>query len=270
MSDYVHYVTASDYFDISNSNSAQSLLSYWGVNVEQGLYKKAQYKLMNSIDFSSLTYTTNILEDNASDIGWNYFRPKYGEDAALSYLVSESGNLTISAETIFRGGNMALWEVFDLINRGSPIETDGVRMRIEINGQRAWPTDSAWKEYKPRSTADINGKGTFYFDPVTFGVLPGDVVTIRVNCGEKHIYDGFNFNPIFALARTNNPVSNPQITVQDPADAPIVNENDSANSGSNDNQKEDGKKNCKGALSGSSLISLLAVCSLAVIIKRKS
>ncbi len=222
-SDYVLYTTASDYFDITNVNDSESLISYWGVETKNGLYSRATYSLMGAIDYSSLTYTSDILEDNASDIGWNYFRPKTGEDCAMTYLVGESGNLTISAETVFRGGNMALWEVFDLIYKGSMISTDGVRMRIEINGERAWPQNSAWEEYKPRGENDINGCGVFNFEPVTLGVTAGDSVTIRINAGESHLYDGFNFNPVFALSATSNPVTNPSVT-PDPSD-------DSANGG---------------------------------------
>ena len=266
MSDYVYYVTASDYFDITSMNSSDAVLSYWGIDVTDGLYKKAKYKLMNEIDFASLTYTTSILEDNASDVGWNYFRPKYGEDAAIAYTAPYGGNLTISAETIFRGGNMALWEAFDLINKGSLIETDGVRMRIEINGQRAWPVDKAWEEYKPRGANDINGKGVFNFDPITFGVLAGDVVTIRINCGEKHIYDGFNFNPIFALDETNQMVSNPTITVADPADVAIKTESDS--DASKPSQSTD-KKGCGSAINANSLFAFFAMAMSAVVIKKR-
>ena len=268
MSDYVYYVTASEYFDITNYNSADSVISYWGIDTTQGLYRKANYKLMSSVDFSSLTYTTSILEDNAADVGWNYFRPKRGEDAAIAYCAPYSGNLTICAETIFRGGNMALWEAFDLIHKGSPIETDGVRMRIEINGQRVWPSNSPWMEYVPRGSNDISGKGVFYFDPITLGVLPGDVVTIRVNCGEKSLYDGFNFNPIFALAATNEIVSNPTIIVQDPIDVPISSEDNQQSSSSKDSEK-DGKSGCKGFVQGSSLFALAGVALIAINFKRK-
>ena len=266
MSDYVYYVTASEYFDITNSNSADALISYWGVDTTQGLYKRAQYKLMKSIDFSSLTFTTDILEDNASDVGWNYFRPKYGEDAALSYNVPYSGNLTISAETIFRGGNMALWEAFDLIYKGSPIETDGVRMRIEVNGQRAWPVDSAWMEYKPRGANDINGYGAFNFEDLTLGVLAGDVVTIRVNCGEKSLYDGFNFNPIFALYKTDDVLMNPTVT-PDPADVAINTGDNSGNQNSSSSSADE--KGCMGSLSVSSLFALMGVAVIALNSKRK-
>ena len=268
MSDYVYYVTASEYFDITNYNSADSVISYWGIDTTQGLYRKANYKLMSSVDFSSLTYTTSILEDNAADVGWNYFRPKRGEDAAIAYCAPYSGNLTICAETIFRGGNMALWEAFDLIHKGSPIETDGVRMRIEINGQRVWPSNSPWMEYVPRGSNDISGKGVFYFDPITLGVLPGDVVTIRVNCGEKSLYDGFNFNPIFALAATNEIVSNPTIIVQDPIDVPISSEDNQQSSSSKDSEK-DGKSGCKGFVQGSSLFALAGVALIAINFQRK-
>ena len=268
MSDYVYYVTASEYFDITNYNSADSVISYWGIDTTQGLYRKANYKLMSSVDFSSLTYTTSILEDNAADVGWNYFRPKRGEDAAIAYCAPYSGNLTICAETIFRGGNMALWEAFDLIHKGSPIETDGVRMRIEINGQRVWPSNSPWMEYVPRGSNDISGKGVFYFDPITLGVLPGDVVTIRVNCGEKSLYDGFNFNPIFALVATNEIVSNPTIIVQDPIDVPLVSEDEQQSSSSKDSEK-DGKSGCKGFVQGSSLFTLAGVALIAINFKRK-
>lgn len=268
MSDYVYYVTASEYFDITNYNSADSVISYWGIDTTQGLYRKANYKLMSSVDFSSLTYTTSILEDNASDVGWNYFRPKRGEDAAIAYCAPYSGNLTICAETIFRGGNMALWEAFDLINKGSPIETDGVRMRIEINGQRVWPSNSPWMEYIPRGANDISGKGVFYFDPITLGVLPGDVVTIRVNCGEKSLYDGFNFNPIFALVATNEIVNNPTIIVQDPIDVPLSSEDNEQSSSSTDSEK-DGKSGCKGFVQSSSLFALAGVALIAINFKRK-
>ena len=267
MSDYVYYVTASEYFDITNSNSADSIISYWGIDTTQGLYKKANYKLMSSIDFSSLTYTTNILEDNASDIGWNYFRPKYGEDSALAYCAPYGGNLTISAETIFRGGNMALWEMFDLIHKGSPIETDGVRMRIEINGQRVWPANKPWMEYKAKGPNDISGKGVFNFEPITLGVLPGDVVTIRVNCGEKSLYDGFNFNPIFALTATNELIQNPVITVQDPADVPLTSEGDNQQSSASSADEDEG--GCMSFVQSGSLFALMGVALIALNFKRK-
>ena len=269
MSDYVYYTTVSDYFDITNANTADSLISYWGVDVKEGLYKRARYNLMGNIDFASLTYTTDIMEDNASDIGWNYFRPQYGEDSALSYTVRESGNLTISAETVFRGGNMALWEMFDLIHRGSGIETDGVRMRIEINGQRAWPLDSAWKEYVPKGANDISGKGVFYFEPVTFGVLPGDVVTIRVNCGERSLYDGFNFNPIFGLHATNDIITNPSITLSDPADEPIKTETPTESVGGGEPTSEK-KKGCKNAIGVESVWAITALLAVVRIKRRKT
>ena len=163
---------------------------------------------------------------------------------------------------------MALWEAFDLINKGSPIETDGVRMRIEINGQRVWPSNSPWMEYVPRGSNDISGKGVFYFDPITLGVLPGDVVTIRVNCGEKSLYDGFNFNPIFALVATNEIVNNPTIIVQDPIDVPLSSEDNEQSSSSKDSEK-DGKSGCKGFVQGSSLFTLAGVALIAINFKRK-
>ena len=211
-SDYVLYTTASDYFDITNSNDAESLISYWSINTKEGLYDRAVYSIMEAVDYSLLTYTSDILEDDASDIGWNYVRPKVGEDCAIGYFVPESGNLTISAETIFRGGNIALWEVYDLLSKGMQISTDGVKMRIEINGKRVWPVNSAWQEYTPKGELDINGLGVFNFEPVVLGVTAGDSVLIRFNAGESHLYDGFNFNPIFGLEQTQNPITNPTVT----------------------------------------------------------
>ena len=46
----------------------------------------------------------------------------------------------------------------------------------------------------------------------------GDKVVIRINCGGDDGYDGLNFNPVFALAETETPVSNPAVTVSDPVD----------------------------------------------------
>lgn len=87
-------------------------------------------------------------------------------------------------------------------------------MRVEINGQRVWPLDSVWKEYKPTE----ENRGVFDFQDLTFGVNEGDKVVIRINCGGDDGYDGLNFNPVFALAETETPVSNPAVTVSDPLD----------------------------------------------------
>ena len=120
----------------------------------------------------------------------------------------------------------------------------------------------------PRGANDISGKGVFYFDPITLGVLPGDVVTIRVNCGEKSLYDGFNFNPIFALVATNEIVNNPTITVQDPADVPLSSE-DNQQSNSSQNSNKDDKGGCKSFVQSGSLFVLMGVALIAINFKRK-
>ena len=254
MSNYVSYTTASDYFDITNTNAAENLLSYWSVDVSEGLYQNAVYELMGDANYATIAYSSGILEDHPTEINWNGFSVSQLKDAALAYRVPATGNLTISGESCFRGDNMALWEYFEIINSGNLIETDGVRIRIEVNGKRVWPTDSAWETYRP--IASVN-KGVFHFEDVTIGVQEGDQVMIRVNCGEAALYDAFNFNPAFGLKETDSPMQNPPITVQDPEDEPIDtgnsgNENSSTtdNSASNSGSAEPKKKGCISTLTG--------------------
>lgn len=95
---------------------------------------------------------------------------------------------------------MTLWQYYDLAASGNAPSADGIRMRVEINGQRVWPLDRVWKEYKPTE----ENRGVFDFQDLTFGVNEGDKVVIRINCGGDDGYDGLNFNPVFALAETGN------------------------------------------------------------------
>lgn len=271
MTDYVYYTTASDYFDISNSNDAESVISYWSVDTSAGLYNLAEYKLMAGVDYASLAFTSGILDDDKSEISWNYFRPSAKKDAAISYLAPCSGNLTISAESLFRGGNFTLWEYYDIINNGNLFESDGVRLRIEINGERAWPVDRAWETYRPTSA----NKGVFNFEDITLGVNAGDRVTVRVNCVNGNLYDGLNFNPVFGIKQTQTPVANPEITVADPVDEETSVPSDSGN-GSNlnsssfgaDDNKPSGCGGCKGAIGGVEL-SILIGAAVALIVKKR-
>ena len=215
MSLYKDYLTATDYFDtVENENEANSRISYWYVDTSKGLYDKAEYFLMNDVDYAANAYTSGLLDPSSAKIGMNYLLPVQGKDAALQYAVKAKGNLTVSAETLFRNGNITLWQYYDLAASGNAPSADGVRMRVEINGQRVWPLDSVWKEYKPTE----ENRGVFDFQDLTFGVNEGDKVVIRINCGGDDGYDGLNFNPVFALAETETPVSNPAVTVSDPVD----------------------------------------------------
>ncbi len=266
MSNYVSYTTASDYFDIANYNEETALISYWSVDTSAGLYDKAVYNLMGDVNYATLAFTSGILDDYIAEVGWNYFRPEETRDAAIAYLVPASGNLTISAESVFRGGNIALWEYFDIINNGNLLESDGIRMRIEVNGERVWPTNKAWETYRPTSA----NKGVFNFEDVTIGVQEGDQVMIRVNCVEAGLYDGFNFNPVFGLKETDTPMDNPDITVADPVDEDISG-NDSSNSGNGNNNnnnsdtsnnnggEQSGCKGCNGSLASGGTIGMLGI-----------
>lgn len=278
MSEYVSYTTAADYFDISNTNELTSQVSYWSVDTSAGLYNNATYKLMEDIDYATLAFTSGFLDDYVSEIGWNYFRPAETRDAAIAYLAPASGNLTISAESFFRGGNLALWEYFDIINNGNLLESDGVRIRIEVNGERVWPADNTWKTYRPTSV----NKGVFDFEDVTIGVQEGDQVMIRVNCIEADLYDGFNFNPVFGLKETDTPMENPEITVADPGDE----DNDSGNSSNsgntgtgNDENTSDNNGNgqstlsgcngCNGSLAGGAAIGFVGIGVVLIALLRK-
>ena len=238
MSGYKSYLTASDYFDtIQNTNAEEERLSYWYADTTKGLYDKAEYALMNDIDYALNAYTSGILDIAAAKIGMNYFMPVKGRDAVLQYNVPAAGNLTVSAESIFRNGTFTLWQYYDLASAGNtPVGADGVRLRIEINGQRVWPTDKTWAEFKP----DSENLGVFDFESLTFGVQAGDKVAIRVNSGEDDSYDGLNFNPVFELAETETPVENPAITVADPKDPDPVDpgpgDSSSDSAGGNDSQ----------------------------------
>ena len=282
MSGYTSYVTAAEYFDVTNTNNETTQVSYWGVDITNGLYNNAQYNVMSAVDYSALAYTSDILDDDAAEIGWNYFRPTTKEDAAISYLASKSGNVTISAESLFRGANLTLWEYYDIVSKGNLLETDGIRIRIEINGERAWPTNNAWKTYNPHS----GNNGAFTWEDVTLGVEEGDRVTVRVNCGESDLYDGLNFNPVFEFVETETPMTNPTITVEDPVDdgnSGSTDGNGSDNSGNSNNSGNTGDSGddprepvggcngCNGSISGGlGLVAVgLGVAVISLFRKRK-
>lgn len=255
MDNYVAYTTASDYFDVTNVNDETTKISYWSVDTSKGLYNNASYSLMSSVDYAALAYTTDILDDHASEVGWNYLRPKKGQDAAIGYLASASGNLTISGESKFRGGNLTLWEYYDIVSKGNLLETDGVRIRIEVNGKRVWPANNTWKSYSPH----IGNNGVFEFEDVTIGVQKNDRVTIRINCGESELYDGLNFNPSFGFVQTVTPMTNPPLTMLDPKD-------ETTNNGGEQSGEEE--KGCGSTLGGGLVTLSLVGAALATVLKK--
>lgn len=280
MSGYKNYLTAGDYFDtIDNGNDETERLSYWYVDTSAGLYNKAEYALMSDVDYAANAYTSGLLDVVSAKIGRNYFMPAQGRDAVLQYLVLHSGNLTISAESMFRNGTFTLWQYFDLASAGNiPSGTDGIRLRIEINGKRVWPLDSPWAEFTPSA----ENLGVFDFESVTFGVAEGDKVAVRVNCGEDDSYDGLNFNPIFALEETETPITNLELTVADPQDSDVPEPPDSDDDGSdipcgNDSAKDSdvagnssGNGGCGSSVfAGGAVLLLGGVCAAALKKRRR-
>ena len=63
-----------------------------------------------------------------------------------------------------------------------------------------------------------------------------------INCGGDDGYDGLNFNPVFALAETETPVSNPAVTVSDPVDPEGGGESSSGDSQSSQSGKDSGEE----------------------------
>ena len=275
MSNYVSYTTAGEYFNaVENTNDGDEILTYRYVNTEKGLYNKAVSALM-SVDYSANAYGSGILDDKPAEIGMNYFKPTAGRNTMLVYKAAAKGNLTISAESLYRGGKLTLWQYYDLLKGGNvPKDSDGVRMRIEINGKRVYPADAAWKTYMP----DENNKGVFDFKDIVLGVNEGDAVSIRFDCGANDSYDGVNFNPIFALKETDTPAENPAITVEDPIDQDVVPSPDPEPSPDpdptptpdNGEEKESGcGKGCNATVSGAACGLIAALSAACVVISKK-
>lgn len=216
ISDYRYTCSVLDTFTIADKNDGNNLLSYWYYDVTGGLYGEAKRTLMKEIDYANGMICSQLFGDSAS-VNYNSLTPAVGYDAALCYRAPVRGNLRISTNNLYRGKDMALYKYFDALDTDSAEilnDCDGVRLRIELNGSRIYPTDVSWLTYKP----DVNNRGRFDWNDVTLGVQAGDTVTIRVNAGKNATYDALNFSPYFDLIETAEPVKNAPVTVSDGED----------------------------------------------------
>ena len=215
MKDYKYTTSVLDSFSIEKKPTAFDTLSYWYYDVSQGLYAKAVRKQMAEIDYANSVYCSSIFGKSAT-IGFNSMNAVEGVDAAICYRAPVTGNLSITSNNLYRGKDIALYRYFDdfYTAADSTLQNcDGVRIRIELNNERVWPTDAMWKEFTP--TRD--NRGVFDWEDVNIGVQQGDTVTVRVNANANETYDELNFTPMFELSPTDSPMSNPPLSVQDGA-----------------------------------------------------
>lgn len=207
----VKYLSSLDAFDLEMGNYEGEILSYYAYDVSDGLFGDAVARnILDDMDFASNTfieYTDDFLADVVS-VGSNSFTPLSGKDAVLVYTAQDSGNLTIRPGNSYRSADLALYRYYDAyydLTQAQVAEVDGVRIRIEKNGERIWPVDKPWQEFVP----DQQNRGTFSFDEIEIGVDIGDEIAIRVNSGAagSALYDELNFSPEFILRVAQRPMA---------------------------------------------------------------
>lgn len=214
--DYRYTYSTLDRFTVERTPTALDTLSYWYYETSGGLYGGAVRKPMTEIDYANGVFCSSLFGTSAT-VGCNSLNPVAGVDAALTYRAPVDGNLVVTAENLYRGKALALYRYFDDYYSSSAdtlAACDGVRIRIELNNARIWPTDASWRTYKP--TGD--NRGTFDWESVVIGVHSGDTVTVRVNAGGNDTYDQLNFTPLFELSPTHDVMQNSAVTVRDGQD----------------------------------------------------
>ena len=268
---YKKIVGTLDTFDAMSENSANNVLSYYSYDCSEGYYAKAEAQLMEQVDYATSAFCSALFGD-AAKITFNAVMPTVKRDAAIVYKADRTGNLTIISGNTYRGGDLAIWQYFDMLaieDMEGLKDADGFRMRIEKNGSRVWPTDSPWMEYKP----DTTNKGVFDFADFTLGVQEGDTIAIRFNCGEAEntSLDSINFSPMFLLAETDNPMEDAAVT-PDPDEGGDGDKEPGGDTDKEPGNEDETKGGCGGSVAGGVSLSIagsLMLAALALVRKSK-